>query len=71
MSLTPNVIRVIVEGELVPAVGLVLGGGPPSIRSRSYPRHHAEYHIEPPALGRQHIISFYHSPSFRKGLGVG
>ena len=39
MSITPNVIRVIVEGELVPATGLALGGGPPNNRSRSYPRH--------------------------------
>ena len=29
MSITPNVIRVIAEGELVPAVGLVLGGSSP------------------------------------------
>ena len=50
MSITPNVIRVIAEGELVPATGLALGGGPPNNRSRSYPRHDMPSNAENPRV---------------------
>ena len=69
MSITPNVIRVIAEGECTPATGLVLGVPDDACvmgcisalvrRVSAVGRTlgmHAEYNIVTTALGRQHKI---------------